>query len=212
MDVCTKPLMHASAVRPRVNRRPAAAAFAVVATILALSMAGGALALQRSGLVATRAAGSASSTHVVGDDVKTSFGIVAVEYVRTVEGVSSRALAGASHGVSGLVDDDHVRIQTAVAITNRIQRPISYKIGQFRLLVTRHGKTTIQAPSGGDLPNMRVLPHAGIEGHLDFTVPRSGAALAMEFLDRGSDEPIIINLGQARFTRPAGTSSGHAHG
>lgn len=146
--------------------------------------------------------------YTISDDVPTSFGIVAVEYVRSVDGVTHRSLNGASHGVSGLVDGDHAQIQTAVAITNRTTAPITYTSKQFTLLVTSKGKTVEQGAGGGDLPDMRILPHAGIEGHLSFVVPRSGARLALRFTDPGRAEPIVIDLGTADFTR---TSDPHAH-
>jgi hypothetical protein len=146
--------------------------------------------------------------HHISDDVPTSFGIVAVEYVRSVDGVTHRALNGASHGVSGLVDGDHAQIQTAVAITNRTKAPITYSSKQFKLLITSKGTTTAEDPSGGDLPDMRILPHAGIEGHLSFVVPRSGARLALRFTDPGKAVPIVIDLGAADFTRTGNT---HTH-
>jgi len=138
----------------------------------------------------------------IGDDVSSSFGVVAVEFVRSVGGVTNRALAGTSHGVSGLVDAKHQRIQVAVAITNRSQRPIQHTSKQFTLLVTQGGRTTALKPEAGDLPDMRILPHAGIEGHLGFDVPQKGVALVLQYRDPGRTEPIFIDLGAYK-ARPA---------
>lgn len=151
---------------------------------------------------------SPPSSYGISDDVPTSFGIVAVEYVRSVDGVTHRALNGASHGVSGLVDGDHAQIQTAVALTNRTGAPIAYSSKQFRLVVTTAGGSTYQDPGGGDLPDMRILPRAGVEGHLSFVVPRKGARLSLQFTDPGRPVPIVIDLGEADFT-PA--TDQHAH-
>lgn len=190
------------------DRRASAGAAAIIAAVLALSLAGVFLALHELGLVAADGR-SASGVHRISEDVPTSFGIVAVEYVRSVPGLSHRSLSGATHGVSGLVDDNHVLIQAAVAVTNRVSHPISYRARQFQLLVTRRGKTTVQSATGGDLPDMRVLPNAGIEGHLDFSVPRTGATLALRFRDPGHPD-VVIDLGRAHFPA-AGVDAGHSH-
>jgi len=151
------------------------------------------------------------ATHRISDDVKTSFGIVAVEFVRQVDGVTHRSLAGASHGVSGLVNAGHAQIQVAVAITNRTEVPIHYTSDQFRLRTTQKGKTSVQDIRGGDLPDARVLPHAGIEGHLNFTVPRRNARLELLFNDPGRPEPIVIDLGPADFTARSGDPAHTTH-
>jgi hypothetical protein len=153
--------------------------------------------------------GAAAGVHHINDPVPTSFGTVGVEFVRSVDGLTHRALSGATHGVSGLVDEDHAQIQTAVSLTNDLNKPIDFTTKQFRLLVTANGKTTAQASSSGDLPNTRVLPHAGIQGHLSFVVPRSGARLQLEFTDPGSAKPIVIELGNAAFG--AEPDAGHSH-
>ncbi|MDQ1619455.1 MAG: hypothetical protein QOE19_2024 [Actinomycetota bacterium] len=141
----------------------------------------------------------------IGDDVSSSFGVVAVEFVRSVDGVTSRALAGASHGVSGLVDASHQQIQVAVAVTNRSERPLQHSAQQFTLLVTQGGTTRALKPAAGDLPDMRIQPHAGVEGHLDFTLPRQRVHLALQYRDPGRDQPIVIDLGDysAPRVRPA---------
>ena len=189
--------------------RAKAAVGAVVAILISVAVFGAARAANV--LWAGASAGlNATGVHRIGDDVPTSFGIVAVEYVREVDGLTHRSLAGASHGVQGLVDGDHKQIQTAVAITNRRGTPISYTSTQFHLRITSKGKTTVQSPAGGDLPDERVLPHAGIEGHLDFTVPQADAQLALQF-DDPRDGPIVIDLGDVQST-PGSTGADHNHG
>lgn len=154
--------------------------------------------------------GTGSAPHRINDDVKTSFGIVAVEFVRQVDGVTHRALGGASHGVSGLVNADHAQIQVAVAITNRLDHPISYTSRQFRLLVTTKSRSSVLRVRGGDLPDARVLPHAGIEGHLDFTLPRGVQRLTLQFRDPGAAQPVLIYLGSTGTSAKQGGSD-HEH-
>jgi hypothetical protein len=145
----------------------------------------------------------------IGDDVPTSFGIVAVEFVRSVDGVSHRALAGANHGVSGYVEAGQQQIQVAVAVTNRGSTPMNYTVRDFQLRATIKGKTTILRATSGDLPNGRILPSAGIEGHLDFTLPAANAVASLVFHDGGAKAPVVIDLGTIAATAP---TAPHSHG
>jgi hypothetical protein len=111
--------------------------------------------------------------------------------------------------VSGLVDDAHAQIQTAVSLTNDLDKPVAFDTRQFRLLVTAKGKTTPQTAATGDLPNTRILPHAAIQGHLSFVVPRSGSQLALEFTDPGTRKPILIQLGDSEFGPQPPSSHSH---
>ena len=193
-----------------VPRQAASRLRIVLVSVIALGLAiagaayGSALALR----ILDPAAPAGSGAHHINDPVPTSFGTVGVEFVRSIDGLSHRALNGASHGVSGLVDEDHGQIQTAVSLTNELDTPVQFRTGQFRLLVTANGKTQAQAAAGGDLPDTRILPHAGIQGHLSFVVPRAGARLRLEFTDPGSAAPIVIELGDAAFgPQPQSTHS-----
>lgn len=177
---------------------------AAAVTLLAVLLAALTVGLRDMGLLQRGGAGP----HHIGEDVSSSFGVVAVEFVRSVDGVTSRALAGASHGVSGLVDSSHQRIQVAVAVTNRSQRPIKQSAKQFTLLVARGGTTKAMKPTAGDLPDTRVQPHAGIEGHLDFTLPRKRVHLTLLYRDPGAERPIVIDLGDYA-SRPPSADHGH---
>jgi hypothetical protein len=165
-------------------------------------------------LLSVRAMIPAASQHrsgpfSIGDDVPTSFGIVAVEFVRSVDGVTHRALAGASHGVSGLVGDGKQQIQVAVALTNRGKQPMTYSVRQFQLRATIKGKTSLLPATAGDLPDGRILPDAGIEGHLDFTLPAAEATMTLVFHDPGRSGPVVIDLGRITTTAPGAV---HTHG
>src|SRR5262245_9183045 len=150
------------------------------------------------------------TTNQVGQDIKTSFGIIAVEYVKDLDGLSSRSMSGATHGIPGLVDIQHAQIQAALAVTNRSAEPINFRIDEVALLVTIGGKTRILPPSGGDIPNTRILPDAGIEGHLSFVVPRKGANLTLQYNDPGRSDPVLVDLGKVDIA-PAGSGHEHLH-
>jgi hypothetical protein len=182
------------------TRGPAAA---VVATATAAALLGLLLSVR----VLFPASHHHAVTHQIGDDIPTSFGIVAVEFVRGVDGVSHRALAGANHGVSGYVEAGKVQIQVAVAITNRSRRALEYTVHDFKLRATIKGKTSTLPATAGDLPDGRILPDAGIEGHLDFTLPAGNAVASLIFHDSGARAPVRIDLGTIAGTAQAPTHS-----
>jgi hypothetical protein len=96
-----------------------------------------------------------STSSGIGDDVKTSFGVGAVEFVRRVDGIRHRALSGATHGVSGLVESGSQQIRSRVALINRGQHPLSCPVRQFELLVTTAGKTSVRPATAGALRPVR---------------------------------------------------------
>ena len=194
------------AVQLRAEDRPVRWGWLVVAIATALAVLGV--------LLTVRTLTPASSNHqagkfVIGDDVPTSFGIVAVEFVRSVDGVTHRAVAGATHGVSGFVGEGKQQIQVAIALTNRAKVPLAYTVSQFQLRATVKGKTTVLAATAGDLPDGRILPDAGIEGHLDFTLPNASASMSLVFHDSGAKAPVVINLGTITAAAPGPV---HSHG
>jgi hypothetical protein len=191
--------------RVDIRLRPARRGWAVVATAAGTAVLGVVLAVR----VLMPAAVQPAKPAGIGDDVATSFGVVAVEFVRSVDGVSHRALAGANHGVSGYVEAGLQQIQVAVAITNRGSKPLSYTVRDFRLRATVKGKTTTLNATAGDLPDGRILPDAGIEGHLDFTLPAANAAATLVFHDSGAKAPVVIDLGTIAVAAPA---PAHSHG
>lgn len=184
--------MTVAADQMRVERKPTRWGWLIVATAAAVAVLGLLLDMRA---VALASHSSSSKVFRVGDDVPTSFGIVAVEFVRSVDGVSHRALAGATHGVSGYVGHGKQQIQVAVALTNLTKKSLAYQVRQFRLSVTVGKKTTVLPATSGDLPDARILPDAGIEGHLDFTVPAASAAISLRFDDPGRTAPVVIDLG-----------------
>jgi len=176
--------------------RPTRRGWTVVLTTLGATVAGVLLTVHTLNPAAVQ---RPSSFHI-SDDVPTSFGIVAVEFVRSVDGISHRALPAGAHGVSDPATSSSQHIQVAVAITNQTHQPLKYTVHQFELQVTTAGKTSVLAATAADLPDGRILPAAGIEGHLDFTLPSAKSALSLHFRDPGRTAPIVIDLGEAAAT------------
>lgn len=136
----------------------------------------------------------------ISDDVRTSFGIVAVEFVRSVDPTNHRALPASTFGASDRVKTGIQQIQVAIALTNQARQPLNYSVRQFDLWVTTAGKLTVLAATATDLPGGRILPDAGIEGHLDFTLPAAKSAISLHFRDPGSSAPVVIDLGTVAAT------------
>jgi hypothetical protein len=85
---------------------------------------------------------------------------------------------------------------------------LTYSVRQFELHVRAAAKTTVLMATAGDLPDGRILPNAGIEGHLDFTLPADAASLSLHFRDPASSVPVVIDLG----TTAASSAPTHSHG
>lgn len=197
--------MFMSAARGNAELQTAGRGWLVIATAVAATLLGVLLSVR----VLMPATDHSAKAFTIGDDVPTSFGVVAVEFVRSVDGVSHRALAGANHGVSGYVEAGEQQIQVAVAITNRGSEPMNYTVRDFKLRATIKGKTTVLSATAGDLPDGRILPDAGIEGHLDFTLPAADAKASLVFHDGGAKAPVVIDLGTIAATAP---TPAHSHG
>lgn len=138
-------------------------------------------------------------------DIPASFGVVAVEHVEKTNGLTAKALSGATHGISGFVAPDKVQVQASVTLTNLLDHPIAYDPRQFRLLVGKQRK-----PIGEVRSNLRpgtLQPDASIDSQLKFVAPRNGSQLWIEFSDPGRTKPILIDLGRTGKT-PAGAFDG----
>lgn len=170
----------------------------VVALTVVAAMVGATLTILNP-RISSPASASSSADHRVGDVVDTSFGSVTVQQLRQVDGVTHRALNGSTHGVKDLVDAGHAKIQVDLTLVNGSEHPFRYSADQFRLRIQRNGRSMFEKATGGDLPGTTVLPGSGVGGHLDFTIPRVSADLAVVFRDPARRGPISIQLGRAHF-------------
>ena len=71
--------------------------------------------------------------HVIGEDVPTSFGVIAVEHAVAISGLNDTQVTGA-HGVPGLVQAGSVDVQVAAVITNLSDHVLAYQPTQFELI------------------------------------------------------------------------------
>ena len=152
------------------------------------------------------AAGATQAGFGIASDVRTSFGSVVVGTAQTLPGLTSRALAGANHGIGGYVPPDKVQVQVTVELTNRLRVPIPYSPDQFSL---RSGTGKPIPATGSSIKPATLLPDAAVEATLVFVAPRTGQKLQLAFQDRGRATPFLIDLGRVD-TAPKGTDA-HSH-
>jgi hypothetical protein len=140
----------------------------------------------------------------VGQSVRTSFGVVAVEHAEKLPGLTGKELGGMTHGVQNFVGSDKLQLQVTATITNQLDRPVAYSPDQFRLVA---GKKMLK-PAGSSIAAGTLQPDAAIDARLSFVVPRDGGRLFVQFTDPGRSQPIRIDLGKVDRT---GRTDSHDH-
>jgi hypothetical protein len=181
-------------VRRALTAAPAAKAFILGVAVLAV--AGGILA--HGVLAGPHAAHSHAAEHAApafGGPVRTSFGVLAVDSVQLLKGLTAKDLAGMTHGIQSLVQSDHIQVQVSLELSNVLAGAVSYAPEQFRVRIGR--ARPAYAPGFGSVRAGRLQPHAGLNATLGFVLPRperKDARLWLEFVDRGA-RPIRIDLG-----------------
>lgn len=178
------------------SARTGARALAIAAVVLVALAALGGIVATVAGAPALLGISANRAGPGIGDAVRTPFGTIAVTEVGQLDGVTNRALGGASHGVGGLVDSGHITIQTTIALANDTSGPVLVRAKEFRLRATRGRRTEYLSAEGGDLPNNVLTPRTGLSGHLDFTAVRQTADLALVYTQPGH-APIVIDVGKS---------------
>lgn len=194
---------------PRVAARKTlliAVTVAIAATGVALAVAGGMLALGmvRTGRDAQALQRDASlALHgpaAIGQDVRTSFGVVAVESMSKSAGPTAKALAGVTHGIQNLVRPDRIQIDATVTLTNTTGRAVRYTPTQFSLYATRAGKPGSDARpihlSRASVPPGTLQPQASVDATLTYVAPRDGSKLWIAFREPDTSAPALFDLGR----------------
>jgi len=175
---------------------------ATLGLVLLLAVVGVVLAANvLTGSGAAKPPGLPPGPFAVGQDIPTSFGVVAVEHVEKISGVTAKALAGVTHGIQSYVRPDQQEIQATVTLTNLSKVPVAYSPTEFRPLTGEDHRPVGQVSS--NLTASTLQPDANIDGRVSFIVPRDGRRLSMTFSDPGRAHPITIDLGRTS-TTPAG--------
>jgi hypothetical protein len=188
---------------PRLGRRWVGAA--TVAALAVACLAGGLLAMDmlrgNNPLVSSAASGSDPVVHVIGEDVSTSFGVVAVEHATAISGLNDQQVTGA-HGVPGLVEAGSIDVQVAAVITNLSDSVLSYQPTQFEL-IDKSG-AAVPMSRAPQLPG-ELQPFAAIDVLVDFVTTTEARPFKVRFVDQSTNEAILIDLGAVGCTVQSGT-------
>jgi hypothetical protein len=178
-----------------------------VASVSALalgSLAGAVLAVDMLGgnnpLVTSTASSAGVTDHVIGEDVKTAFGVVAVEHAVAISGLDDSQITGA-HGVPGLVEAGSIDVQVAAVITNLSNDVLKYQPTQFELI----DKTGAVVPisRAAELPG-ELQPFAAIDVLIDFVSTADARPFKVRFTDPATNEAVLISLGDVGCTVQGG--------
>jgi hypothetical protein len=145
----------------------------------------------------------------VGDEVPTSFGVIAVTDVSQLAGLSANDLAGVTHGVGDLVPPDKEQVELSMILSNTSNRAVSYSFQDEFKMVTSSGADVSQLP-GASSPTGKLSGNSSITTQLRFTAPRDGGALILEFREPGARHASRILVG-ATDQAPEGALDGYTH-
>lgn len=137
----------------------------------------------------------------IGDDVDTSFGVIAVEHAQAISGLSETDITGA-HAVPGLVPAGAIEVQVGAVITNLSDRVLAYSAEQFELIDGAGNIVPLtKAPT---LPG-ELQPDAAIDVLLDFVTTTDARPFTVRFIDPSTRAELLIELGTVGCTVGSGT-------
>ena len=177
-----------------------------VAISLALPLAclaGAALAvdmLRGNNPLVSDSASSGPALHAIGEDIKTSFGVVAVEHAVAISGLNDSQITGA-HGVPGLVTAGSIDVQVAGVITNLTNQVLPYQPTQFELI--DNSGAAIPMSRAPQLPG-ELQPFAAIDVLVDFVTTTDARPFKVRFVDPSTHEALLIDLGDVGCTVQSG--------
>ena len=179
---------------------------AALSALVASCLAGGVLAVDMLGgnnpLVQSSTSGTAGpAVHVIGEDVATSFGVVAVEHATAISGLNDSQITGA-HGVPGLVEAGSIDVQVAAVITNLSDNVLVYEPTQFELIDNTGASVAISRAA--QLPG-ELQPFAAIDVLIDFVTTADARPFTVRFIDPATNETLLISLGDVGCTVQGGS-------
>jgi hypothetical protein len=169
----------------------------LVGAVVALATLSGGGVGRHAHPAATDTALTTARSNDIGHSIPTSYGVVAVESVKKLTGLTAKQLGGVTHYPS-YFGPHLMQVQVFVELSNLEQHPVRYSPRQFRLIV---GSGRPLPLSGTTLPGGTLQPSASIDGQVTFIAPRRARGrpqLWLEFRDPGAKDPVRIDLGSAR--------------
>jgi len=200
------PAKMTSAERTRATQplRP----IAFIAGVLVLALVGGLVVL----VTATRGTNNADLREgaPITTSVPTDFGFLTVPYIQKLGGLSAKQLAGAVHGVSGLVVAGNQQVQVTVELSSTEKSKVTnYRVDDFAMLAGDGSK--VYAPTSTTIHNGTLQPNASVTGHFGFVVPKDGARLRLRYAPENG-KSVLVELGHAGKAKPGEKEPVHQHG
>jgi hypothetical protein len=187
---------------PRASRRLLRGAVAIALAVACV--AGGLLALDmlrgNNPLVASNGGSAGPPVHVIGEDVSTSFGVIAVEHAVAISGLSDSQITGA-HGVPGLVQAGSIDVQVSAVITNLSNNVLAYKPTQFELI--DNTGAVVPMSRAAELPE-ELQPFAAIDVLVDYVTTTDARPFKVRFIDPSTNKALLIDLGDVGCTVQSG--------
>jgi hypothetical protein len=200
----TPPVPGQSSKEPSLSRFQRSLYLFTLVSIIAILAAGGAL-MSNQMLTRTTALQEGTSFQV-GQNIKTSFGVLVIEHVDEVAGLTAGDLAGNTHGIQNYITPDKIQIQVFVRFTNNLSGPVDYSPEQFQLK-TLNKQEPLQL-FGASIRPGTLQPGASINATLSFVTDRDGSNLWVEYHDPALNHPIYVDLG-AVDNHPEKDTTGH---
>jgi hypothetical protein len=140
---------------------------------------------------ASAGGGGFDTSFAVGDDVTTSFGVVAVEHATAISGLQQDEISG-GHAAANLVEPGSIEVRVGATITNLSSNVLPFAVGQFELL-DRDGNV-VPLSRVPQLPS-ELQPSASLEMVLGFVTTTQARPFTVRFADPFSDTTRAIGLG-----------------
>jgi hypothetical protein len=121
---------------------------------------------------------------------RTSFGVFRVEHAERVP--MARVKFGNVHDPIG---PHKVQVEIAAVVENRLDRPVIFSPGQFRLRLDKRG-VTIASVEGTATATGTLGPGERVRTRLTFIAPRHAAGMSLEFHDLGLARRPTLELGR----------------
>jgi hypothetical protein len=167
--------------------------------VLALAAGGGLL-----GIRLLQVGAATSHAHAgpagLGFPARTSFGLLEVESVAQIRGLTPKQLSGMTHGIQSLVKADKMQVQLVLALRNERGQTIAYDPEQFLLRVGGGSRSKTFQSVSTSVRAGRLAPRSSMETTIGFVIPRfnpKGTRLSLELRERGRS-PLTIDLGRVR--------------
>lgn len=177
---------------PELARFARRGLWVLVATVVAFAVAG-ALSALGARPHHTTAAPTATGPFRIASDVPVSFGVIAIETVNKLPGLSKRSVASADHGIPGFVPAGKSELDLDVTLRNTTKQSIAYDPRAFGLQVGDARRTMV--PVSASIRPGRLEPGATLDGTLRYIISAKRQPLRVLFKDRGRTTPIRIELG-----------------